>query len=161
VTGKHGRTELDDGLPQWRDRGGYAGREYCAGEGERGPEHDLMQVQVLPPVRTRRPVTSAGTGLASRNPDAVGSEGWAAGPHGCPDTIQAVWARLYLLRGSMQRRAHKLREVMWLTGWWTASHDYSCSSAARSAAMPRAVWLLTAPRLIRIVAAISASDRSA
>jgi hypothetical protein len=37
----------------------------------------------------------------------------------------------------------------------------SCSRAALRAAMPRAVWLFTAPRLIFIVAAISASDRSA
>jgi hypothetical protein len=38
---------------------------------------------------------------------------------------------------------------------------YSCSRAARRDAIPRAVWLLTAPRLIPIVSAISASDRSA
>ena len=36
-----------------------------------------------------------------------------------------------------------------------------CSSPARSAAMPRAVWLLTAPWLIPIALAICASDRSA
>jgi hypothetical protein len=82
------------------------------------------------------------------------------GPDLRPDAVEPIGVWLHLLRGSMQRRAHKLREVMWLTGWWAGSHDYSCSSAALSAAMPRAVWLLTAPRLIRIVAAISASDRS-
>jgi hypothetical protein len=78
-----------------------------------------------------------------------------------PDALKAIGAWLHLLRGGMQRRAHKLREVMWLTGWWAGCHVYSCSSAALSAAMPRAVWLLTAPRLIRMVAAISASERSA
>ena len=36
-----------------------------------------------------------------------------------------------------------------------------CSSPARRAAMPRAVWLLTAPWLIPIALAICASDRSA
>ena len=41
------------------------------------------------------------------------------------------------------------------------SGHYCCSKAARSAAMPRAVWLFTAPRLIFIVVAISASDKSA
>jgi hypothetical protein len=40
-------------------------------------------------------------------------------------------------------------------------HDVSCSKIDRSADIPRAVWLFTAPRLIPIVAAISASDRSA
>jgi hypothetical protein len=42
-----------------------------------------------------------------------------------------------------------------------ASTYVSCSSAARRAAMPREVWLFTAPRLILIAAAISASDKSA
>ena len=37
----------------------------------------------------------------------------------------------------------------------------SCSRARRRAAMPRDVWLFTAPRLIFIAAAISASDKSA
>jgi len=41
------------------------------------------------------------------------------------------------------------------------SHEGSCCMAARSADIPRAVWLLTAPRLMPIAAAISASDRSA
>ena len=41
-----------------------------------------------------------------------------------------------------------------------ASH-HSCSKAARRAVMPRNVWLLTAPRLMPMLAAISASDRSA
>ena len=118
-----------------------------------------MQVPRLPPAGP----TASGSvrGPPSRCGLTVGGEGRAAGPDGCPDAVQAVGARLHLLRGSMQRRAYKLREVMWLTGRWTGSHDYSCSSAARSAAMPRAVWLLTAPRLIRMVAAISASDRLA
>jgi hypothetical protein len=92
--------------------------------------------------------------------DAVGGED-RAGTDLRPDALKAVGAWLHLLRGGMQRGAHKLREVMWLTGWGAGCHVYSCSSAALSDAMPRAVWLLTAPRLIRMVAAISASDRSA
>lgn len=40
-------------------------------------------------------------------------------------------------------------------------HAVSCSKIDRSAVIPRAVWLFTAPRLIPIVSAISASDRSA
>ena len=44
----------------------------------------------------------------------------------------------------------------------SASDPYvSISMTALSAATPLAVWLLTAPRLIPIVAAICASDRSA
>ena len=120
-----------------------------------------MQVPRLPPAGpTVATVAGSAREPPSRYGHTVGGKGWAAGLDRCPDAVQAVGARLHLLRGSMQRRAHKLREVMWLTGRW-GSHDYSCSSAARSAAMPRAVWLLTAPRLIRMVAAISASDRSA
>jgi hypothetical protein len=121
-----------------------------------------MQVPGLPPAG---PAVATVAGSASEpsawHAHTVGGKGRPAGPDGCADAVQAVGARLHLLRGSMQRGAHKLREVMWLTGRWTGSHDYSCSSAARSAAMPRAVWLLTAPRLIRMVAAISASERSA
>ena len=82
-----------------------------------------------------------------------------------PDPLQAVRVRLYLVRGGMQRLAHEVREFvpLRLRAVWTAavSHNYSCSSAERSAVIPRAVWLLTAPRLIPIVSAISASDRSA
>lgn len=40
-------------------------------------------------------------------------------------------------------------------------HEVSCSKIDLSAAIARAVWLLTAPLLIPIVAAISASERSA
>lgn len=40
-------------------------------------------------------------------------------------------------------------------------HDVSCSKIDRSADIPRAVWLFTAPRLIPMVPAISASERSA
>jgi len=36
-----------------------------------------------------------------------------------------------------------------------------CSRSARSAAMARAVWLFTAPRLMPIAAATSASEKSA
>jgi len=49
-----------------------------------------------------------------------------------------------------------------LTGHYqTLSQSGSRSRAARSAAIPRAVWLFTAPRLMPIAVAISASDRSA
>jgi hypothetical protein len=99
VPGQHGVTELDDGLPQGRNRGGYAGREHGADAGERGSEHDLMQVQVLPPVRTAFAVPE------SAPPNRDTGQGCAA-PHGRPDAVEAVWARLHLLSGSMQRRAH-------------------------------------------------------
>ena len=46
-------------------------------------------------------------------------------------------------------------------GPWAGARGHSCSRAARRALMPRAVWLLTAPRLMPIAVAISASDRSA
>jgi hypothetical protein len=82
-----------------------------------------------------------------------------------PDALQAIRMRLHLVRGGVQRLAHEVREFVprCLRAVWTAaeSHNYSCSRAERSAAIPRAVWLLTAPRLILIVSAISASDRSA
>jgi len=55
--------------------------------------------------------------------------------------------------------------LFWPSGahWWAvaASGHQSFSSAERRAIMPRAVWLLTAPRLMPMVAAISASFRSA
>jgi len=107
------------------------------------------------PLQQPRPMPAGRVSVAP-----IGGES-RGGPGFRPDPVQAVRARLHLLRGGMQGRAHTLREVMWLTGWWGGCHVYSCSSAARSAAMPRAVWLLTAPRLIRMVSAISASERSA
>ncbi len=79
------------------------------------------------------------------------------------DPLQAVRARLHLIRGSVEFAAQELGEVRPLPAVEAAagSHHESCSSSARSAAMPRAVWLLTAPRLIFIAAAISASEKSA
>ena len=77
--------------------------------------------------------------------------------------LQAVRTRFYLIRGSMQGMAHELGELntVCAVGAVTGFYHYSRSSAARRAVMPRAVWLFTAPRLMPIVAAISASDRSA
>jgi hypothetical protein len=78
------------------------------------------------------------------------------------NSLQAIRARLYLFGGSVQLPAHELGKVVSVPAVSTAarSHHYSRSNAARRDAMPRAVWLLTAPRLISITAAISASDRS-
>ncbi len=79
------------------------------------------------------------------------------------DALKAVRPRLDLVRGSMQRTTQVLGEIVSLRRRAVVAgsgHD-SCSRAARRAAMPRAVWLFTAPRLIFIAVAISASDRSA
>ena len=43
----------------------------------------------------------------------------------------------------------------------SAGCEVACSRAARSADIPRTVWLLRAPRLMPIAAAISSSDRPA
>jgi hypothetical protein len=79
--------------------------------------------------------------------------------------FQAVCLRLYLISGGVQRATHELDELVPLsrTALRVAigSHHNSCSRAARREVMPRAVWLFTAPRLIPIAVAISASDRSA
>ena len=85
------------------------------------------------------------------------------GPDPRADPLQPVLAWLDLIPGSMQGMPQELAEVV---SWrrravGAGSGHYSCSRAARSALMPRAVWLLTAPRLMPMVAAISASDRSA
>ncbi len=86
----------------------------------------------------------------------------ASGPDLLPDALQAVGPRLDLVGGSMQLTPQELAEILSLPAVEAArSHNVSCSSFARSAAMPRAVWLLTAPRLICIAAAISASEKSA
>jgi hypothetical protein len=65
----------------------------------------------------------------------------------------------------VQRQPHEVSEDVPLRGaaleGAVGGHDNSSSRAARRAAMPRAVWLFTAPRLIFMVAAISASDSSA
>jgi hypothetical protein len=79
------------------------------------------------------------------------------------DPLQALHTRLYMVGGSVQGTTQEITEVLPLR--WRAvvagCHDYSCSRAARRAVMPRAVWLFTAPRLIFMAAAISASERSA
>ena len=97
----------------------------------------------------RRPVTLAGIGRS--------------GPHSRPDPLEAVGAWLHLVCGRVQGMAQELAEVLslrWHPVGAGSGHD-SCPKAARSAVMPRAVWLLTAPRLIPMAAAISASDKSA
>ena len=63
-------------------------------------------------------------------------------------------AKLKGLKGS-----GTLRRKVFRPGAGAGHH--SCSKAARRAVMPRNVWLLTAPRLMPMLAAISASDRSA
>ena len=57
------------------------------------------------------------------------------------DPLQAVGARLDLVRGSMQLVAQEVAEVLSLPGRAVVagSHHYSCSKAARRADMPRAV----------------------
>ena len=80
-----------------------------------------------------------------------------------PDPLKPVRPRLDLIGGSVQRPAQELREFGSLRrdAVVAGSGHYSCSKAARRAVMPRAVWLFTAPRLIPIAIAISASDKSA
>ena len=79
------------------------------------------------------------------------------------DPLKPVRPWLHLVRGSVQRTTQVLGEVVSLRrhAVVAGSGHYSCSRAARRAVMPRAVWLFTAPRLIPIAVAISASDRSA
>jgi hypothetical protein len=79
------------------------------------------------------------------------------------DLLQPVRARLHPIRGSMQGMAHEFGELtpLPLVGAVAGSHHHSRSNTERRAVMPRAVWLFTAPRLMPIVAAISASDKSA
>ena len=86
-----------------------------------------------------------------------------AGPDPRADPLKPVRPRLHLVRGSVQRTTQVLGEVVSLRrhAVVAGSGHYSCSRAARRAVMPRAVWLFTAPRLIPIAVAISASDRSA
>jgi hypothetical protein len=85
------------------------------------------------------------------------------GPDPLADPLKPVRPRLDLVRGSMQRMTQVLGEILSLRRHAVVpgSGHYSCSRAARRAAMPRAVWLFTAPRLIPIAVAICASDRSA
>lgn len=78
------------------------------------------------------------------------------GPDLLPDPLQAISSRLDLVPDSMKLTTQVVAEVLPLPAVEAAArcHHVSCSSAARSAVMPRAVWLLTAPRLIFIAAAI-------
>jgi hypothetical protein len=57
------------------------------------------------------------------------------------DLLQAVRARLHMIRGSMQGVAHEVGELIALrpVGAVTGSHHYSRSNAERRAVMPRAV----------------------
>ncbi len=71
-----------------------------------------------------------------------------------PDPLQAVTSGHDPVRGRVQRVPQNL-----LVLCVRAAHA-SRSSTTRSADMARAVWLLTAPRLMPIVVAIWASDRS-
>jgi hypothetical protein len=104
------------------------------------------------------PAGGAGAGLGIRGRGVDG-----AGPDLVADPVQAAGARLDLVRGRVQRPAYELGElVSWRALWAVAASCHkSCSSAERRAIMPRAVWLFTAPRLMPMVAAISASLRSA
>jgi hypothetical protein len=63
------------------------------------------------------------------------------GPDLLADPLQAVGARLHLIRGSMEFTAQELHEFLSViaVGSPAGSHHDSCSSTARSAAMPRAV----------------------
>ena len=129
----------------------------------RGPPRDQLAGASCPPRRRTRAVTTPQ--IASR--DAQRPPGLAGAGRTRPDLLadplQAVPARLHLIRGSVEFAAQEVGEVRPLPAVEAAagSHHESCSSSARSAAMPRAVWLLTAPRLISIAAAISASEKSA
>ena len=69
------------------------------------------------------------------------------------DTIGALCRTLLAAMGFTSKNLRVLT-----AGLLVNHHDFS---SARSAAMPRAVWLFTAPRLIPIAPAISASDRPA
>jgi hypothetical protein len=86
-----------------------------------------------------------------------------AGQHPGADPLKPVGSRFELVRGSVQLATQELAEFGSLRrhAVVSGSRHYSCSRAARRALMPRAVWLLTAPRLMPIAVAISASDRSA
>ena len=127
MPGQHRGAELDDGLAQRRHRHGDAGREHRAGKSQRGAEHQVADIPPRAAPAGTRPCTvgrrleqpgrllAGGAGGA-----AVGGEG-GPGSHLRPDPLEAIGAWLYLLRGGMQGRAHTLREVMWLTGWWAGS----------------------------------------
>ena len=173
----HRRTELDEGLAQRRQREDDADGEHRAGPGQDRPE------QAVPPVPLLRPaaIAPAAGGIAAASPGvpAAGQPGQETsrcgrapagvgrpGSHPRADPLQPVRMGLDLIRGSMQRPAQVFPEFHRIGSLRrhaveSRSGHYSCSRAARRADMPREVWLLTAPRLIPMAAAMSASDRSA
>jgi hypothetical protein len=102
----------------------------------------------------------------SKHPGVPGHGVGRTGPDLLADPLQAVRTRLDVVGGSAQLMPNELGEVVALgtirtMGAVAGSYHGSCSSSTRSEAIPRAVWLFTAPRLIPIAAAISASEKSA
>jgi hypothetical protein len=172
------RTELDEGLAQRRQGENHADGEYGAGSRQDRPEQPVPPVpRPLPgtaaasraaaslflPASSGRPASKVGQESARRH---VPAGAGGPGPHPRADPLESVRMRFDLVRGGMQRPAQVLPEVHRVGSLRrgaveSGSGHYSRSRAARRAVMPRAVWLLTAPRLIPIAAAISASDRSA
>jgi hypothetical protein len=119
VPGQDRGAELDDGLAQRRHRQRDARGEHRAGERQRGTQHQVTEIPAGPaPAGPPAYTGLEQLGLAS----GVGCGEGRAGTNLRPDALKAVGTRLHLIRGGMQRRAHKLREVMWLTGWWTGCH---------------------------------------
>src|SRR6185437_12429856 len=119
---------------------------------------------LLVPASSAHPAPESSQETTGRGRVPAGAGG--PGPHPRADPLEPVRVRFDLVRGGMQRPAQVLPEVHRVRSLRrgaveSGSGHYSRSRAARRAVMPRAVWLLTAPRLIFIAAAISASDRSA
>jgi len=73
------------------------------------------------------------------------------------DPLESVSSGLDPVDGSGQRPPQRLFQIV--LGY--RRHAVSCSKIDFSAAIARAVWLFTAPLLMPIVAAMSASERSA
>ncbi len=105
-------------------------------------KHGLHAPVPLMPVN-RQALQERGRELAIRVQDELGTDDWEV---------------LYQMGGRMFR-VHP--PGGWPVRSWQQNYLATGSSAARSAAMPRAVWLFTAPQLIPIARAIWASDRSA
>jgi hypothetical protein len=127
MPGQHRGAELDDGIAHIRHRHGDARGEHRTGESQRGAEHQVTDVPAGAAAAGTCPC-AAGRGVEQPGLLLAGGAGGAAvgGESGSgsdlrPDPLEAIGARLYLLRGGMQGRAHTLREVMWLTGWWAGS----------------------------------------
>ena len=73
----------------------------------------------------------------------------------------SAWCQVILIRSNITSSA-AIAGCDFLKGsGWSPAGQHSCSSTVRSADLPCAVWLLTAPLLIPIVFAICASDMSA